>query len=143
MTTIVYKDGIIAYDTRCGAGTSIVSDNYDKKYVVDDKVFFIAGYTSQIPTIIETYPDKDVEDEIYFSAFVVEGETVYMYCSDGDGVAHKHLISGTHNCYAIGSGCDHAYTAMDYGASAKEAVKAAMKRDMRTGGRVRLYKVGK
>jgi hypothetical protein len=42
---------------------------------------------------------------------------------------------------AIGTGTDHAITAMDCGLSAREAVKMAMKRDTGTGGRIRTYKV--
>ena len=41
---------------------------------------------------------------------------------------------------AVGSGSDHALTAMDMGATAEEAVKMAMKRDVMTGGRIRLYR---
>ncbi len=41
----------------------------------------------------------------------------------------------------LGSGGCYALTAMDMGATAKEAVKMAMKRDTGTGGRVRTYKL--
>ena len=43
--------------------------------------------------------------------------------------------------YAIGSGADHAFTAMDCGCSAKEAVQMAVKRDTCTGGRIRSFKL--
>lgn len=37
---------------------------------------------------------------------------------------------------AIGSGSDHAVTALDLGCTAADAVRAAMKRDVKSGGRV-------
>ena len=42
---------------------------------------------------------------------------------------------------AIGSGSAYALAAMDMGASAEDAVRAAMKRDIYTGGRVRTMRV--
>tara|TARA_R110000796_G_scaffold143647_3_gene260326 strand:- start:411 stop:617 length:207 start_codon:yes stop_codon:yes gene_type:complete len=45
------------------------------------------------------------------------------------------------SCIALGSGADHAYTAMDCGLSAKEAVKKAAYRDCGTGGRIRSYTI--
>lgn len=42
---------------------------------------------------------------------------------------------------AIGSGAAYALAAMDMGASAEDAVRAAMKRDIYTGGKVRAMKV--
>jgi len=42
--------------------------------------------------------------------------------------------------YSIGSGSDHALTAMDMGATAEKAVEMAMQRDICTGGRIRLYR---
>lgn len=41
--------------------------------------------------------------------------------------------------FAIGSGEDHALTAMDMGATAKEAVEFAAKRDSKTGGLIRAF----
>ncbi|GAI22667.1 unnamed protein product, partial [marine sediment metagenome] len=42
---------------------------------------------------------------------------------------------------AIGSGSAYALAAMDMGASAEEAVRAAMKRDIYTGGKVRTMRI--
>lgn len=45
--------------------------------------------------------------------------------------------------FAIGSGRDFALAAMDMGASAKEAVEAAAKRDVYTGGTIRTLIIDK
>lgn len=42
---------------------------------------------------------------------------------------------------AIGSGMYYALTAMDCGCSAEEAVKMAAKRDVNTGGEIRIFKI--
>ena len=42
--------------------------------------------------------------------------------------------------YSIGSGSDHALTAMDMGATAEKAVEMAAQRDICTGGRIRVYR---
>lgn len=44
--------------------------------------------------------------------------------------------------YAIGSGADHAITAMDMGANAFLAVQMAAKRDTGTGGTIRALVIG-
>ncbi|MNJ79145.1 hypothetical protein D3C77_770710 [compost metagenome] len=43
---------------------------------------------------------------------------------------------------AIGSGAPYALAAMDMGASAEDAVRAAMKRDIYTGGKIRTLRIG-
>jgi ATP-dependent protease HslVU (ClpYQ) peptidase subunit len=44
--------------------------------------------------------------------------------------------------YAIGSGCEYAYGAMAMGATAEEAVRAAMRFDIYTGGEIQVMKSG-
>jgi len=61
-------------------------------------------------------------------------------CSISGGRMFKTPESSK-SVFAIGSGQDHALTAMDCGLSAKEAIKMAAKRDVNTGGRVRTFKI--
>ena len=140
MTTIAYKDGVIAYDSRVTAGGVIISDKFNKKFTLNSVVFFISGSVSDIDDIISLYPEKDIEKEISFSAFVVDGYGAWLYASDGDGIAFRMSLNGFSDD-AIGSGCDHARTAMDCGLSARDAVKMAAKRDTMTGGRIRTYRI--
>ena len=45
MTTIAYKDGVIAGDSRVTAENFIVDDEYDKHVIVGDIHFFCSGST--------------------------------------------------------------------------------------------------
>lgn len=85
------------------------------------------------------YFDGEGPDGIDCSALAVDKGKVYQVAID-DNKMHKFEIDMS-KCFAIGSGRDHAYTAMDLGCSAVDAVKMAIKRDMCTGGKVRSFKV--
>ena len=139
MTTIAYKDGIIAYDSQKTAGSLIVDGDYEKKQEKGGAVFFMAGSTHDFEAFIDSYlSGKLVEPENSLEAIVWDGR---LWRCGG----HKDEVF---KCpweldkpLAVGSGQDHAITAMDMGATAKEAVKWAMKRDTGTGGRIRNYRV--
>ena len=63
-----------------------------------------------------------------------------MGASIEDGFWKSPIPAGA--IYAIGSGADHAITAMDMGASAIGAVEMAAKRDTGTGGIIRKLIIG-
>lgn len=138
ITTIAYKDGIIAYDSRATRGNLIATDNYDKCAKADGVLFFFSGAAGDVRHLVDAYlkgvtPPK--EADIY--AIVVDQGVVYRAGTDG-GLFWKEKASAYD---AIGSGYAHALTAMDCGLSAIEAVKMAAKRDTGTGGKIRHYKV--
>ncbi|MEE4626600.1 hypothetical protein V2K62_03170 [Pseudomonas alliivorans] len=75
------------------------------------------------------------------SGFVVDnGKLMMVGHDDKTGVWRQPPDLANHD--AIGSGSAYALAAMDMGASAEEAVKAAMKRDIYTGGTVRTVVIG-
>jgi 20S proteasome alpha/beta subunit len=43
MTTIVYKDGIIAFDSRVVSGDEILDDDFNKLKIVQGVVFVTCG----------------------------------------------------------------------------------------------------
>ena len=143
MTTIAYKDGIIAYDSRATSDGMIISDEADKKTVKDGVVFFFTGATCDEEKFIRLYFGSDEQHKnVECSAIIVDkGKVNACSIDDESGMFNSPIdfIGG----YAIGSGTPHAYTAMDMGATAVEAVKMAAKRDTCTGGRVRTFKVKK
>ena len=55
MTTIAYKDGIIAYDSRCLCGNAIVDDNIDKHLAIEGLHFFFSGNTGDQVALLEAY----------------------------------------------------------------------------------------
>lgn len=139
MTTIAYKDGIIAYDSRVSAGRTIIYDDVDKKRERDGVFFFGTGATGEINELIGAYFGEEIVGECGASALVVHGGDL-LIIGYSEGKLWKSPIH-VDKPYAIGSGEDHALTAFDMGATAYQAVEMAMKRDTGTGGKIRTLTV--
>lgn len=140
MTTIAYKDGVIAYDSRTTSGTLVNSDTTNKRHVVDGVSFFIAGAICDHPRLIAAYFGAEVGKHVECRALVVDaGELFECAVSDDSGFWRTQLVP--EELTALGSGAHFAYGAMDAGASAVEAVKIATHRDVCSGGKVRAYNV--
>jgi ATP-dependent protease HslVU (ClpYQ) peptidase subunit len=140
MTTIAYnyKEGEIAVDSRVSTGDLISSDKYNKTRKLQGVTFVFAGLVADVDLLVESYPygyEGMTELEAYALA-IDEGE-VYQ-CTIHDG---KYNVTPITFNMCLGSGGDFALSAMDFGCSAKDAVKYAMTRDMCTGGRVKVIKV--
>lgn len=139
MTTIAYKDGVVAYDSRSSSNGAIISDNYEKKAVKNKVAFFLSGTVADHPKFIDAYLGADCEEDLDAYGFCVDGGRLYRV-GHSEGKVYREICELDEH-YAAGSGSDHALTAMDLCLSAKEAVKMAMKRDTGTGGRVRTFKL--
>lgn len=140
MTTIAYKDGVIAYDSRQTRGGAIVSDDVIKMRVVDGVSFFLSGAVCDEPALVAAYFGTPSSVPVECSGYVVDGRKLMMVGHDDkSGVWRQELDQS--NPDAIGSGAAYALAAMDMGASAEDAVRAAMKRDIYTGGKIRTSKI--
>lgn len=140
MTTIAYKDGIIAYDSRQTREGVIVSDDCLKFQEENGVAFFLAGLVCDERSLVDAYFGKQIASEVECSGYAVEGGKLYMIGhAEKTGLWRQPLDLKNPDC--IGSGAPYALAAMDMGATAEEAVRAAMKRDIYTGGTVRLYKI--
>lgn len=141
MTTIAYKDGKIAYDSRMLRGGKIIDDDHDKHTVATFQGrtahFFGSGSVADINKLIEAYVVKDCSEDLNASCLVVEDGEIYEIGS-GDGYWEVFV---TEPCTSIGSGSDHAFTAMDLGLSAENAVHMSIKRDASSGGTVRVFDI--
>ena len=136
MTTIAYKDGVIAYDSRQTRNDRIVSDDAPKCQVVDGVRFFLAGAVCDEKALIAAYLGTPSPVPVECSGYVVDGGKLLMVGHDDKtGIWRQELELS--NPDAIGSGAEYAVAAMDMGASAEDAVRAAMKRDIYTGGTIR------
>jgi 20S proteasome alpha/beta subunit len=143
MTTIAYKDGIIAFDSRvCTDDNRVTVKDYDKSRKVGGVKFFFAGLMPDIEEFIADYLSGDYDDlrPLGCVVFVVDHGRLYLSGVDEDGHLWRDPYSLKQHA-AIGSGSAHALTAMDLGCDAKTAVKMAMLRDTRTGGRIRTYRI--
>ena len=135
MTTIAYKDGVIAYDGRQTRSNRIVSDTAQKCTVVDGVSFFLSGTVCDEKALIAAYFGAPSSAPVECSGYVVDSGKLMLIGHDDDtGIWRQDLDPS--NPDAIGSGSPYALAAMDMGASAEEAVLAAMKRDIYTGGKV-------
>ena len=141
MTTVVYKDGIIACDSLATASWTIADPDCDKRVTRDGVTFVFCGRPDQYDEFMDAYfsETKEIHKNNECAAIVFDGEKVWFAGIADERVFKYHIKKG--KTYAIGSGQDHAWTAMDMGASAKEAVRIAAKRDAATGGKVRTVKV--
>ncbi|UFQ02245.1 Ntn hydrolase family protein [Pseudomonas fitomaticsae] len=136
MTTIAYKDGVIAYDSRQTRDGAIVSDDCSKCAVVDGVSFLLAGAVCDEKALIAAYFGTSSPVPVECSGYVVDGGKLLMVGHDDKTGIWKQELDPS-NPDAIGSGAPYALAAMDMGASAEGAVRAAMKRDIYTGGKVR------
>lgn len=140
MTTIAYRDGILAADGRTSIGSTIFTDNARKIIRLSDGALFaLAGdvaYTGPMLEALEDeapLPDKDGA----FTAIIVETSGALRFYEGAGG-----FIAVDDPFAAFGSGADFAYGAMEMGASAEEAVRVACRRDSGSGGKIQVERPG-
>lgn len=138
MTTIAYKDGVIAYDSRSTRGGMISSDSTNKRLSVNGVNFFFAGSVCDIDNLIKAYFGTGHE-VANCTALVSDSEALFTIGFDEGEFFKQREDIKSHT--AIGSGTPFAIMAMDLGLGAIEAVKATAKRDINTGGRIRSFKI--
>ncbi|PHX25815.1 proteasome subunit beta [Pseudomonas syringae pv. syringae] len=140
MTTISYKDGVIAYDSCCTRGTTITDDDCEKLETVKGVHFLCTGCTCDFDALIAAYFGTVASAPVESSGYAVDDGALWLIGHDdktGFWKSRIRLDTGD----AIGSGSAFALAAMDMGATAAEAVDAAKKRDTSTGGRVRTLNI--
>ncbi|NWB08943.1 proteasome subunit beta [Pseudomonas sp. D5002] len=136
MTTIAYKDGVIAYDSRQTRGGVIVTDDAEKSELVNGVRFFLAGAVCDMPALIAAYFGTPSPVAVECSGYVLDsGRLILVGHDDKTGIWKQDLDLS--NPDAIGCGSAYALAAMDMGTSAEGAVRVAMKRDIYTGGTIR------
>ena len=132
MTTIAYKDGIIAYDSQVSSGSTISTLTFNKHKEKDGIHYFLCGAVSDYTKFMNRELNVDC------SAIVIEDNSIrILHYNKDDGYFYAIL----QNQCAIGTGEKFAIGAMDAGATAEQAVKIAKKRDIYTGGKVRIFKL--
>jgi len=141
MTTIVYRDGVMAADSRAFAGdrNPIGYKTKIRAMVVDD-VAYLVGVSSPAPGYGEAVLNwfeagMDIHDT---PPMPEQGFTLLAVDAGGQGyyAANSFYLSGplTNEWWAIGSGDEFAIGALRSGATAVEAVAVAKEFDQWTGG---------
>lgn len=145
MTTIAYKDGVIAYDSRMTSGNLIGSDKWDKRWRCNGYNFFLCGTVADMERFIKEVIAGKKTLIFACSGVMVDPEgRMWMVDSGADDSDEHELVQLPFDTpMSWGSGRDFAIAAMDFGSSAKQAVKYAATRDCGTGGKVNTFKVKK
>ena len=144
MTTIAYKDGIVAYDSRVSADNLIQDDSYDKHIENQGTHFFMCGSTEDWHEYVESFcSNKNPTRDLDVSALVLHEGNLFKssVTKEGDGFRIWKSPIRLESICAIGSGRDFAIMAMDLGHSAKKAIETTANRDMWTGGLIREFKL--
>ena len=134
MTTIVYdhKNKEVAVDSRVTVDGIICSDDFNKTIKNDNGFYFLCGDCWDYEKISKLTHDEKVEVNPNCSAILIKDSKAFaVIVSDG-----FCCITELKYNYAMGSGERFALAALDYGATAKEAVEYAIKKDIYSGGSV-------
>lgn len=137
MTTIVYRDGILASDTRAGWGDFMSPQRMRKIWDVGSALVGISGDISYLQPLIR-YAEKGGDkpwsnDEA--RGLIITKDQVRMVGAGGDHVIDAPFV-------AIGSGAPAAFAALYMGADAKRAVEIAALIDPFTGGPIDVLWLG-
>ena len=145
MTTIAYKDGVIAHDGLVCSGNGIIGKSFPKVFWVNKKVLgfdviciAVAGDSSSRHFLEneELSYKTEVPGGLSFNAIAItsDNNVIYIDSNDGDSYLHINVIEADY--HAIGSGSDYALGAMMAGASPVESVRIASEFDTGTGGSI-------
>lgn len=150
MTTVAYKNGVLAADGRMSLGDMIIKEDTVKVFWVNNHLVGVCGRARAISTfvtwlqkmtdyhivnqevgaLVDLVPPTLEDDDGWTALVVTPNKQVLMY------EGNTPIEMGIDVPMSIGSGSVFALAAMDAGADAEEAVKVAMKRDVFSGGTV-------
>lgn len=136
MTTIAYRDGIMAADSLSTAN-GIRFAEVVKMRRVRGVVFGFSGSTCDIQAFADWIKNEGdyPSDLAPFEALVIDGTNGLRLYECG-----KHSFPIDEEFTAIGTGREIALAAMHMGATSHDAVKLAIKLDTRSGGPIRTLK---
>ena len=146
MTTVAFKDGVMASDSRAVSEAIGITAPCKKIYSVaigknrKPHLIGFSGHNSSCMMFLEWFKTRDETlrgrilthcgNDKGFHAMIWDGKKL----SDADELCVVETVDDEY--YAIGSGATHAITAMDCGKNAMQAVRYAARRDIYTGGRI-------
>ena len=146
MTTVCYRDGVLASDSLGCQGT-FYGGSFQKIYQFNGFSVGVSGRMDEGTKFIKwlehfnPFRPKRPPDRFNFTdmqALLIDSENNIWYYHN-----HGHPVKVKDAFFAIGSGRYAAMPAMEAGASAKDAVKIAMKYDTQTGGDIQIISCSK
>lgn len=138
MTTIAYRDGCLAADTLVSVQTH--RDGYATKIAkLGPYLAGASGYHAMTLKFLDWFRmgmPADRTPEMGMNRDEKYDTYGHIFCPDGLIVTFSPLGWTKRRApyYATGSGCDYAYGAMSMGATAEEAVRAALVHETASGG---------
>lgn len=146
MTTIVYRDGVMAGDRRVTNG-HVIEPEVTKifKRESDGALIGAAGTLGLAARFTRWFLQGEKGDppELFAKEGDCEAEAIIVRPNCRSETHYKYgVIHLESEYYAIGSGACAALTALDLGCSAEDAVRAAARRDTGTGAEIDVLKLG-
>jgi ATP-dependent protease HslVU (ClpYQ) peptidase subunit len=140
MTTIAYRDGVLAADSLVTLGDTKVHGYYHKIVRIDDHLIGTAGSVAACQHFLDWLReggDESAPPKGDYKALVVNPKGKVREFENGSLLP----VPRGAKFFSIGSGSPYALAAMYAGASSTDAVKIAAKIDTSTGLPVRVLKV--
>lgn len=149
MTTIAYRDGVLASDSRATIGSTIVPEKADKVFQLADggAVAITGSYNTAMELVrwLALQATGADEEELGHRPALDKESTVIHLRPDGVVMVYD---GGRYDAtelraqyFAWGSGSDIALGALWMGADAKTAVQAAIALNIHTGGEIQAHSV--
>lgn len=143
LTTIAYRDGVMAADGRVTVGQLIVTDTCHKITKLSDGALFALCGDDRLEQALIAWleacdPEVMPPQGKDFTAVLVDTQGV-LSTFEGSG---DDFVTWGGEYAAFGSGQDIAYGAMEMGATADQAVAAAIRRNTHSGGLIQVEQVG-
>jgi 20S proteasome alpha/beta subunit len=153
MTTIAYKDGVLASDSRATEGMTIISSNCKKVFRLSNGALYGgAGDCDDrdvLDLLAKSSPKKmptrrelrDLLAEVSGILVFPNGQVFEITVEHDNGVWGAEVLEVVERVVAVGSGKRPALTAMKLGLTAVQAVKHAITEDTGSGGAIQVLRI--
>jgi ATP-dependent protease HslVU (ClpYQ) peptidase subunit len=137
MTTVAYRDGVLAADSRVTVGDMVLTDKATKVHRLRDGHLFGWSGNAEDAVRLKQALQKRVTPppDLDLSAILISPEGEIRVFEGNIWVTVKSPY------YAVGTGANGALCAMDAGADAKTAALIGSKRDTSSGGKIKCVKL--
>lgn len=140
MTTIAYRDGVLASDSLATLGDTKAHGHYQKIRRIGDYMVGAAGSVADSQNFVNWLRSGDEENpppKGNYSALIIDPRGRVREIENGSVLP----VPRAAKFFSIGSGAPYALAAMYAGATAAEAVRIAAKIDTSTGLPVKTLKI--
>lgn len=142
MTTVVFRDGVMAADSRGNdtqVGACRLQKIFRKKFKGKEHLIGVCGFYEAALLFIDWYGTNNQAIFDRLGKLSSDDDFGVMIWT-GRKLLYADRLMRINHCledyWAIGSGAGHAITALDCGKTAAQAVQMAIKRDIHSGGRI-------